>query len=105
MDSDFNIFEISEDALRFIDTTIDIDVIEEIVQAFEELKGDEEYTRRIPLRIPSRNNLPFFIILEVLPNYKLIKRFMDVCFNSEEYEMCTRIKLVIEKIGWEKTGK
>lgn len=97
---EFNVFKIAEEAERILNETTDIYVIDIVIKAFEEINGDEEFTNRFLLPLPLYNYQEVITTLEVSTNYYRIKRMFDVCLEAEEYEMCERIKKVIDKIKW-----
>jgi len=97
---EYNLFRIAEEAERVLNTTTDIIVIDAVVKAFEDIKGDEKYTNRFLLPLPLYDYERVITTLEVATNYYRIKRMLDVCLDTEEYEMCSRIEKIINKIKW-----
>ena len=90
-----NIYDIIEEVQRVLNKTKDIDVINLVITAFEELEEGATLTKKFDLPLPSYDNQTIITQLDITKNFDVITNMFETCFELEEYEMCARIKIIL----------
>lgn len=89
--------DIIEEVQWVLNTTKDVYTIDLIVTAFEELKEGSNLTKNFGLPLPKYDNQTVITQLDITKCVDILKSLHERCMDTEEYEMCSRIKKLLDK--------